>query len=248
MSRKPPTLLLDGDMFLYKAAVSNEVEVNWGNDLWTLHSDAKEAWAAMNDQIDRVCKELKSHDIIFCISDDHNFRKEVFPAYKSKRKETRKPLAYYGLKEFALKEFKYAIFPRCEADDTMGILATQKGANCIIVSDDKDMKTIPARLYRQNELTTYNEEQANYHMVLQTLTGDATDGYSGLKGFGEVKAKKLLDNTKPADWWKATVAAYVKEGFTEDDALVQARCARILRASDWNDDKKELILWTPPSL
>lgn len=32
---------------------------------------------------------------------------------------------------------------------------------------------------------------------------------------------------------------------TEEDALVQARCARILHADDWDFEKSEVILWTP---
>ena len=39
--------------------------------------------------------------------------------------------------------------------------------------------------------------------------------------------------------------AFEKKGLTEDDALLQARVARILRASDYDFKKKEPIMWTP---
>ena len=45
--------------------------------------------------------------------------------------------------------------------------------------------------------------------------------------------------------WATVLAAYDKAGLGEQEALVQARCARILRKSDWNSRKKEVILWTP---
>jgi DNA polymerase-1 len=43
------------------------------------------------------------------------------------------------------------------------------------------------------------------------------------------------------------VEAYAKKNLTADDALVQARVARILRHTDYNFKTKEPILWTPPS-
>jgi DNA polymerase-1 len=41
------------------------------------------------------------------------------------------------------------------------------------------------------------------------------------------------------------VSLYAKAGLTEADALRQARLARILRWTDWDNKKKEPILWTP---
>jgi DNA polymerase-1 len=45
--------------------------------------------------------------------------------------------------------------------------------------------------------------------------------------------------------WQAIVTTYEKAGLTEDDAIIQARCARILRYEDI-DNEGEIILWTPP--
>jgi len=47
------------------------------------------------------------------------------------------------------------------------------------------------------------------------------------------------------DLWSCIVSAYEKVGLTEVDALVQARCARILRHGDYNFKTKEVRLWTP---
>ena len=68
-------------------------------------------------------------------------------------------------------------------------------------------------------------------------------------------AEKLLDNFivhnldgttsfELAEAWKAVVQQFVKKGLSEDDALTQAQCARILRASDW-DDVEGVKLWVP---
>jgi len=58
-----------------------------------------------------------------------------------------------------------------------------------------------------------------------------------------VKATKILEDAE--DPWAAIVATYESRGLTEDDALIQARCARILRACDYDFKRREIILWQP---
>ena len=93
--------------------------------------------------------------------------------------------------------------------------------------------------------------------MMQTLTGDATDGYVGVPGCGPKTAEKILQKAldEGTPWanpkqlreiyWKHVIAAYDKAGFGEEEALVQARVARILRAEDYDDIQKKVILWTP---
>lgn len=45
--------------------------------------------------------------------------------------------------------------------------------------------------------------------------------------------------------WRCLVSLAASKGMTEDDLLVQAQVARILRASDWDFDTKKPILWKP---
>lgn len=254
---KYPTLLIDGDQYLYKACAANETEVHWGDDLWTLHSEVGEAKVMFNDAMHHLKAELQSPHILLCLSDDQNFRKDIYPEYKSKRKTTRKPLAYHALKHWAMENFPYLMYPKCEADDVMGIVATKPKANCIIVSEDKDMQTIPSKLYRKGEMVTVSEHEADLYFFQQTLSGDATDGYPGCPSYGEKTALKLLDKAvaEGTPWadqkqlsaiiWKHVKEAFAKQELTEDYALTQARCARILRSSDWDEDKKLVKLWSP---
>lgn len=115
------------------------------------------------------------------------------------------------------------------------------------------------------------EEQADRFFYLQTLAGDVTDGYGGCPGVGMSTAEKLLDGGRvlePYDhtitrgprkgeverrWkpgaegtpWEIIVSAYRKAGLGEEVALMNARVARICRHTDWDNDKKEVILWKP---
>lgn len=247
---KKDLLLIDGDQFLYEVTSAHEVECDWGDDLWTLHTNLGQCKDALIARMDGVRKRLSTPNAVFCLSDSENFRKDVLPSYKAQRKKVRKPLAYHALKKWAENEFVCEAFPRLEADDVMGILATQE-PNCIIVSEDKDMQTIPGRVFRKGELFTIQEHQADSFFLYQALIGDVTDGYKGCPGMGPKTAEKLLlkftteDTFDLANAWPDVVKAYEAKGLTEADALQQARCARILRASDWDTTTQTVKLWTP---
>jgi DNA polymerase-1 len=47
------------------------------------------------------------------------------------------------------------------------------------------------------------------------------------------------------DFWSVVVSHFNAAGLSEQDALQQARVARILRASDYDFKNKKPILWTP---
>jgi|TARA_B110000114_G_C15010616_1_gene364614 DNA polymerase-1 len=244
-SYKNPTLLIDGDLYLYRATTSIEEEVDWGNDIWTLYTDVAAAKRLFISMIAGFKSALKVHDVVVTFSGRNNFRRGVEPTYKAGRKKTRKPVGYAAMVEWALKEFDSILVDELEADDVMGVLGSIEGTKAIIVSDDKDMKSIPAKLFRpqSNERLDTTLAEADRCFLLQTLTGDVTDGYAGLKGVGPKSAEKIL-GARPT--WGAVVAAYEKQELTEDYALTQARLARILRSSDWDDKKQSVILWEPP--
>lgn len=245
-----PILLIDGDQFLYEVTSACEVEADWGDDLWTLHTDLGQCRTALTARLDGVRKRLGSPNFTFCLSDNDNFRKDVLPSYKAQRKKVRKPTAYYALKQWAIGEYDCIIMPKLEADDVMGILATQDSPDTyIIVSEDKDMKTIPAQVFRQGDLMTLTQAQADYWFLYQTLIGDVTDGYKGCPGMGPKTAEKLLafdgETIDVNALWPSVVKAFEAKGLTEADALQQARCARILRDTDWCADTQTVKLWNP---
>jgi len=50
-------------------------------------------------------------------------------------------------------------------------------------------------------------------------------------------------NVPLLDLWKIVVGIYKDKGFTEKEALQQARVARILRHGDYNKKTGEVKLW-----
>lgn len=250
------TLLIDGDLLIYKAASAVERAEKWDDQNWVLSSNIEEAKDVFLGFLSHLLDEFGTDaHVRFAFTKGRNFRYDLTDTYKSHRKETRKPMCLVELREYIEANYKTYSHPKLEADDILGIWATNGYIHePVIVSDDKDMLTIPGKVYRQGEVVEVTEAEADYNWMYQTLVGDSADGYTGLPGCGPKGAEKLLldrfHKTRPsqsmAKWlWPVVVKAYEAKGLTEDDALLQARLARILRSSDWDSEKKEVILWTP---
>ena len=237
------TLLIDGDIVVYQYSSTVEHEIDWGDDVWSLWADAKEAQQLILQYLDILVEETAADDFIFCFSDKDNFRKDIDSTYKSNRKGKRKPVCYKAVKEWITDHYKTETWQGLEADDVMGIMATADmlAGEKVIVSEDKDMKTIPGLLWRSGEMLNISQEQADYNHLYQTLVGDSTDGYPGLRGVGDKRATELLKTPT----WETVLKAFEKAGQTEEDALVQARLARILRASDYNFEFGQPNMWSP---
>lgn len=253
------TLLIDADVTAYQAAASVEVATDWGEGFWTWHCDEDAVKRVVKEQIEKTMDNLKGTEYKLCLTDTiGNFRKQILPTYKGNRASTKRPLLLQHIKQWMIDELDAYYRPTLEGDDCLGILATMKGGGeRIIVSIDKDMKTIPTLVCRDVstcEVVDVSESEANYWHLYQTLTGDTTDGYSGCPKIGAKGAEKLLSDfyveghfDVPAAW-EAIVTAFTKAGLNETAALQQARVARILRASDYDFKNKEPILWSPPRL
>lgn len=243
--------LLDGDIYAYEIASSAEEPVHWGDGLWTLHSWEEPAKIRLDDLIEDIKETVGADEVVVCLSDTENFRKQVLPTYKDNRKDTRKPLLLRQMKEHLENNYKTFIRPTLEADDVLGILATWSGmkGRKIIVTKDKDLQTIPCEIFlthkKERGVFTVTQEDADLWHLIQTLAGDVTDGYKGCPSIGMVRAERALLDTPPEERWAKVVELFEKQGLGEEEALVQARVARICRASDYDFKKKKVKLWTP---
>lgn len=247
-------LLIDGDEYLFVACVLAETDIRWDEQNHVLQANENEAWKTFVRSIELVAKRFDADpvkDVTMCFSgtyDTPNFRLAIDPSYKLSRRDKRKPLCYADLRETIDELYTTQTFPGLEADDVMGIMATKSQKDPpIIVSQDKDMKTIPAKIWTGKELLTITDGEADYWHMFQTLTGDTVDGFKGCPGMGPVGAERLLGEAMATDdgMWPFVVKAYEKKKLTKEDALRNARLARILRWDDWDRKKKEPILWTP---
>lgn len=307
MSKKPLVigLALDMDYLIFSAMSASESEMDWGDDVWTLECDHKQARSIMYGTIKQLKKEIAKQlekkypklrepgayefKELCVISGKGNFRLDILDTYKGNRVAKRKPVGYPAFCEATMAHFEATgvnnafRWDGVEGDDVIGILMTKPDlAGCdrvIGVSCDKDFNTIPGDFFwiTHMQLVRNDLAAANKWHMRQTLMGDTTDGYGGVPGVGEAFEGDImawLDNPKvyekyehellrgprkgqteirvrtvepPEDvtLWDCMVSLAVANGMSASDLLVQARVARILRASDWNFEKQEPILWVP---
>ena len=235
-------LLIDADFIVYKACAAAESEVDFGDDVILVTSNFDDAYGATERELTKIRNNFgEFSDIILFFSDSKNFRKQIEKSYKGHRNR-KKPCGYKRVINALKEKYKVIIKPTLEADDAMGIYATKFPGNCI-VSPDKDMKQIPGKLYNFDEVFTVSKEDgAKWHLV-QALAGDQTDGYGGVPGIGVKRATSLFEEHGYS--WKTVLKAFDDKNLTEEEALVNARLARILTADDYDFTKKEPILWSP---
>lgn len=201
MSRK---ILLDADLICHAHCSAKETPVHWGNDLWTLHSDAKEIRFSIETHIDWMKEHLEAQAVILAWNDleGGNFRKDILPSYKGNRSETRKPTTFYSIREWMMDVYSSYSRPNLEGDDILGILATHRNLEPaeekIIVTIDKDLQTIPGLHFNYSKqeqgIFHIDRQAADFWHMVQTLAGDQTDGYSGCPGIGEKTAKEALED------------------------------------------------------
>ena len=235
-------LLIDADYIVYKSCAAAETEVDFGDDVILVTSNFSDALRATTGEITKIRNKLGTRaDVILFFSDTKNFRKKIMPEYKGHRNR-KKPCGYKRVINALKLTHEVIIMPELEADDAMGIYATKNPGN-IIVSPDKDMKQIPGVLYNlEEEFTITEAEGAKWHLI-QTVSGDQTDGYSGVPGIGVKRAEVLFN--KEGYSWQTVVKAFADKGFTALTALTNARLARILTANDYDFKHKRPKLWSP---
>ena len=236
-------LLIDADFIVYKSCAAAETEIDWGDDVIMVTSKFSDAMQAVTREIGKIKQKFMWDvpEVILFFSDSVNFRKEILPEYKGHRNR-KKPCGYKRVIN-ALKDIHQVIvMPTLEADDAMGIYATKNPGN-IICSPDKDMRQIPGKLYNMEEITLISDTDGPKWHLVQSCSGDQTDGYSGCPGIGIKRATTIFENKGYS--WKTVVETFEEKSLTEEDALLNARLARILTAEDYDFKQNKPIPWTP---
>lgn len=259
---------IDADILAYKAAAVTEED--WEGQPYV---DLPSAVRAFNDMLSQWLDGVRVSRVVLCLSDGLNWRKELEPSYKAHRKDQKPPTNLAALRH-SLKERKNVLMvPELEADDVIGIHCSRDPNGTIAISTDKDFLGVPLELWNPDKRvrTSVSVEEADRWHLIQTLAGDATDGYGGCPGVGVVTASRMLDKklkvvpeqrevtrgkrkgsietkwrgSPAANGWETVVSLYRRAGLSEADALLQARLARILR---WNEyDGNGVKLWLPPT-
>ena len=242
-------LLIDTEGFLVPAAKACEYDIEWQPGDWQKLCRHGDALAYFQEAVVDVLAQYPSHQPVLAMGDRTTYRAGIFPTYKANRRKESKvagwPALVASVEQLALSSgWQVARLANVEADDVLGILC---GADDVIVSIDKDLLTVPGCHFRGGVQLQQSLHEANLAFFSQALIGDRSDHYPGCPGVGEKGAEKLLATCKnEQQMWTAVIGAYQKAGLDPQAALVQARCARILRSGEYDHDQQQPILWQPP--
>ncbi len=210
------TALIDLELLLFSHAAKSE----------SVGTSLKSCVEMLEFSIASIISRTHASDYYLVVSGPQNFRKVLYPDYKANRPP--KPALYNPLYDACkeLNQGKWVMHPQVEADDLLGVIATNgRVENPIICTIDKDLNTVPGWKFNWNKDDWpgfVSQEEADYNWLVQLLMGDSCDGIEGMKGIGEVKAKKLADDyTKVvgrADTLPIHAAKFIygKEGFSLD--------------------------------
>lgn len=266
--------LLDGDMLIYRAAFASQTTVDFGDgEGASVLVDEDEAIAKAMELVRKWTKLARCDEPVLVLSSvkSDSFRHRLWPNYKANRTAP-KPTAYAAVRAALSDELEVLAVPGLEADDLLGIYGTEPGAKVVVVSGDKDMKTLPTLVINpmnEEKPTRISTTVANQMWMKQSMIGDSIDCYPGIPGVGPSSAQAILlapkrlrktvqyvgkRNPKPVEkWvegepctvWQAMVDRAEKAGMTEAQLVVQAQLARILRNDDWIPETRTVRLWTP---
>lgn len=236
---------IDADFILYKSAAACETEIDFTEDIIVVSSRFSQLQRILDQELAKIAQTFNTteDDLILCFSSPSNFRKEIDPNYKGQRIR-KKPCGYVRALNWLRATRNVEQRPYLEGDDVIGILATTPGnEECVIVSPDKDMLQIPGVIWDFKDYREVEPEQGRIWHLIQALAGDQTDGYSGCPGIGVKKAEALFRKKGPT--WDTVVSTYIEAGLTEDDALRNARLAKILTHDLYNESTGQYTLWSP---
>lgn len=197
--------LIDGDIVAYRCAATAE-----GLEPWI-------AIARTRELLDQIISGTNASSYKVYLSGPQNFRYEIYPAYKANRNRAKTPQHLNVCRDYIVKEWQAEVTIGYEADDALGIAASEATEPVVICSIDKDLRQIPGSHYNfvKKEFSVVTPARGIRNFYEQMLIGDASDNIKGVPGIGVAKAPRLLEGAEHEQ-----AMFDVVRGLYSDDALM----------------------------
>lgn len=238
-------LLIDVETYLFKSITYAQclIQDRVNRKIFTQGYDISKAEKYIQEVIDTLCKELGTDEFELIVGDKENFRKKLYPEYKSQRQA--KPEIYKYIFEAIKNKYGFTSLPNLEGDDTCRIIYEDENykqdRQKIIVSVDKDFFSVPCAYYRDlpgyREVVVTSVKEAKHNLIKQIIMGDKADNYPGIKGIGETKAEKLIT---PEMTGGDVLQLFRDNGMTGQDYTMNKVCASIVNFNQYNMETGEI--------
>ena len=253
------TLWVDIEADMFGISRIHEYVVKTGEYRYSYESRLDLCIKDLEQLLTRLQGYAPQHDLMVCLGHSTNFRYGVYSNYKSNRRGIQKAACYDALRKWIQRNYSNAVLAGVEADDVLGIMYRPGD---LLYSPDKDLRTIAGdHLLANGEVMTVPRLEADRAFFKQVLIGDSADGYPGLPGCGErhkmFASEEWLTCSTEQEFWLFVQKRYalntgkLKERYGNSDpfklSLQMARCARILRAGEYDFDNERPVLWEGPS-
>ena len=192
--------LVDADTLLYYAA----------------HQDS--TYEGMKTYMDSKIEDILSASgvddyMMFLTSRCFRYDIPSYKKYKGTRKKAVKKPEFYALEEYMIQRHKAIRVPELEADDLVLLFQNNLKEETRILSTDKDVLQQAKESFNYNpkemKIISLDDEQINYNVYHQMLTGDSTDNIEGVHGVGPAGARKILKDCESIP--ETTLNAFMKK-------------------------------------
>lgn len=243
-------LLIDADGFIYSTACVCAKKNPFGGED---HVDLKLGESILRSRLNKLIEKFNADSALLflsCKREEGHRRLMVDESYKANRNKVKSPEALPHLREYVKKNYETIERDHLEADDLIGIYATEKQDKYerIIISFDKDVIGLPGKTYHpgKEKKRLVKRTTSFKFFIYQCIVGDTADGYKGIPRVGKVGANKFLNSCKTLyEMWPKLIEFAATKGLDEEYMLRQARMAYLLRAWNYDFETGEIKLFDP---
>lgn len=252
--------LVDGDVYAYACGFIAQSKTSAGeivaepveNALALVKTGLRGIWKEVETWMDQSGEKCEYLEVFLTGKDNFRDKLGTIKKYKGNRIGKAKPIHYQAIRDYMVNHWGAKVVDGHEADDELAIQACLEGYDpdrVCIVSQDKDLKTVPGLLYDQGKKWAFviSEQEALGNFYRQMVVGDSADNILGIYKAGPKAAECIKDTDTELEMWTKVVdlftASLDRPKCPYDNALEAAiETARLLHLLRYPGQ-----IWVPPT-
>lgn len=185
---------IDFDTVVFRTALrlqGDTFDIDPEYDTVITKEQLEEGFEQIEAELKTIMFNAKCTEYIIFLTGSTNFRYNILPSYKWRRKNAPRPIALQDLKDMCIERLNCIIQDNIEADDacTMWFTHEEEGIRKVLCHVDKDLNQVKGIHYNYDKDETYevSQEDADNFLWIQVLAGDTADCYKGCPNVGNQK-------------------------------------------------------------